>query len=268
MHIRQLIGESYLILNSGFMSKEITKVIHYCWFGRNPLPESAQKCIASWRKYLPDYEIIEWNEDNYDVNSIPYTAQAYEAKKYAFVSDYARFKILYEYGGLYFDTDVEVIRPLGDIIASGPFMGFEIDPDGKGYRGDVAPGLGLGAFPKMELYSDIMKAYKTFKFLNEDGSTNTKTVVKYITEILETKGLSSVKGIQEIDGLTIYPKEYFNPLNDNTGVLKVTENTRSIHWYAKSWLKPKNKLYSKIIKMCHRLFGDNSLSWVKHFVGK
>lgn len=95
----------------------IPKKIHYCWFGRNPLPESAQKCIASWKKYLPDYEIIEWDEDNFDVNCIPYTTQAYEAKKYAFVSDYARFKILYEHGGLYFDTDVEVIRPLDDIIA-------------------------------------------------------------------------------------------------------------------------------------------------------
>ena len=88
----------------------IPKVIHYCWFGGNPLPESAQKCIASWRKFLPDYEIKEWNESNFDVNAIPYTAQAYAAKKYAFVSDYARFSILYDNGGLYFDTDVEVIR--------------------------------------------------------------------------------------------------------------------------------------------------------------
>ncbi len=105
----------------------IPKVIHYCWFGGNPLPESAQKCIASWRKFLPDYEIKEWNESNFDVNAIPYTAQAYAAKKYAFVSDYARFSILYDNGGLYFDTDVEVIRPMDDIIENGPFMGFEID---------------------------------------------------------------------------------------------------------------------------------------------
>ena len=117
----------------------IPKKIHYCWFGRNPLPESALKCIESWRKYLPDYEIIEWNEDNFDVNSIPYTQQAYAARKYAFVSDYARFKILYEHGGLYFDTDVEVIKPMDDIVADGPFMGFEIDSDGKSYCGATAP---------------------------------------------------------------------------------------------------------------------------------
>lgn len=109
----------------------IPKIIHYCWFGRGPLPELAQKCIASWKKYLPDYEIKEWNEDNFDVNIIPYTAEAYQAKKYAFVSDYARFWIMYHYGGIYFDTDVEVIRPMDDIVANGNFMGFEVDPDGE-----------------------------------------------------------------------------------------------------------------------------------------
>ena len=103
----------------------IPKIIHYCWFGRNPLPPLAEKCIASWREFLPDYEIKEWNEDNFDVNIIPYTADAYNAKKYAFVSDYARFWILYKYGGLYFDTDVEVIKSMDDIVERGPFMGCE-----------------------------------------------------------------------------------------------------------------------------------------------
>lgn len=128
----------------------IPKIIHYCWFGRNPLPELAQKCIASWKKYLPDYEIKEWNEDNFDVNIIPYTAEAYAQKKYAFVSDYARFWILHKYGGIYFDTDVEVIRPIDDIIARGNFMGFETDPNpakGDASEGSVAPGLGLGVAP-------------------------------------------------------------------------------------------------------------------------
>ena len=103
----------------------IPKVIHYCWFGRNPLPKDAIICINSWKKNLPDFEIKEWNEDNFDVNMIPYTAEAYAAKKYAFVSDFARFWILYKHGGLYFDTDVEVIKPLDDIIARGNFMAYE-----------------------------------------------------------------------------------------------------------------------------------------------
>lgn len=230
----------------------IPKKIHYCWFGRNPLPESAQKCIASWRKYLPDYEIIEWNEDNFDVNSIPYTAQAYEAKKYAFVSDYARFKILYEHGGLYFDTDVEVIKPMDDIIAAGSFMGFEIDTDGKEYCGAVAPGLGLGASAGMDIYSEILEAYETFRYINEDGSQNMKTVVMYITEILQKKGLTSKRGIQHIEGLTIYPKEYFNPLESLTGRLKLTPETRSIHWYTMSWLE-QSPLRVKLSRLLHRV---------------
>ena len=125
----------------------IPKIIHYCWFGRNPLPESAQKCIASWKKFLPDYEIKEWNEDNFDVNIIPYTKEAYEAKKYAFVSDYARFWILYKYGGLYFDTDVEVIKPMDDIIERGPFMGIEVPANNAGTP-KVAPRPRPGGKPR------------------------------------------------------------------------------------------------------------------------
>lgn len=215
----------------------IPKKIHYCWFGRNPLPESAQKCIASWRKYLPDYEIVEWNEDNFDVNSIPYTMQAYQAKKYAFVSDYARFKILYEHGGLYFDTDVEVIRPMDDIIARGPFMGFEIDPCPQRPCGAVAPGLCLGAIAEMPLYKSILDYYRTLDFINADGSHNTTdAVVNITTRELIKVGLEDKAGIQKVADITIYPAEYFNPFDDATGRLNKTNNTYTIHWYSKTWL--------------------------------
>ena len=142
----------------------IPKIIHYCWFGRNPLPELALRCIESWKKFLPDYEIKEWNEDNFDVNIIPYTAQAYKAKKYAFVSDYARFWILYQYGGVYFDTDVEVIKPMEEFIKQGSFMGCENGADGGGLR--VAPGLGLGVESGSELYKEILDKYASFSFYN------------------------------------------------------------------------------------------------------
>lgn len=243
----------------------LPKIIHYCWFGRNPLPKSALKCIASWKKFFPDYEIIEWNEDNFDVNSIPYTAQAYEARKYAFVSDYARFKILYEHGGLYFDTDVEVIRSMDDIIAAGPFMGFEIDPNGKDYCGAVNPGLGLGATANMPLYANIMEAYKDFQYLKADGSQNMKTVVMYVTEILQSNGLTPKIGLQEIEGITIYPKEFFNPLDSLTGRLKKTENTRSIHWYTMSWLKI-NPLRQQFSRIAHRIFGVKIFSVIQNIV--
>ena len=156
---------------------KIPKTIHYCWFGRNPLPSLAIKCIASWKKYLPDYEIKEWNEDNFDVNVVPYTREAYAAKKYAFVSDYARFKILYEEGGLYFDTDVEVIKPFDDIIARGAFMGCERDAGDRG-GACVNPGLGLGANPNFGLYKEILDLYATLHFSYPEGSLNLKTVVR------------------------------------------------------------------------------------------
>ena len=247
----------------------IPKTIHYCWFGRNPLPESAQRCIASWRKFFPDYQIIEWNEDNFDVNAIPYTAQAYAARKYAFVSDFARFQILYDHGGLYFDTDVEVIAPMDDIIARGPFMGFEIDPKAEqagrdGACGAVAPGLGLGVNPGLGLYAEILQAYREFQFLNPNGSPNQTTVVTYTTQILLRHGLKATPGIQQVAGVFIYPKEYFNPLDDNTGRLVRTPNTRSIHWYTKTWLN-RPKWRHKLAQLSHRILGTDTPAKIRRF---
>lgn len=231
----------------------IPKTIHYCWFGRNPLPEKARKCIASWRKFFPDYEIKEWNEDNFDVNIIPYTREAYEAKKYAFVSDYARFWILYRYGGLYFDTDVEVIKSMDDIIECGPFMGVEV-PSKNGLKPQVAPGLGLGATPGLDLYKLLLDKYATLSFRNLDGSLNQKTIVAHTTKVLVGQGLQKTDEIQQVAGVWIYPADYFNPLDSLTGKLKITENTRSIHWYMNSW-SDTGKFYKWLSKLSHRWFG-------------
>ena len=235
----------------------IPKVIHYCWFGYGPLPELAQKCIASWKKYLPDYEIKEWNEDNFDVNIIPYTTEAYAAKKYAFVSDYARFWILYKYGGIYFDTDVEVIRPLDDIIKKGNFMGFETDPKlpfdvsgrnvseanvNPGLGLGVAPGLGLGVAPGLGIMKQMLDYYDGQHFLLESNMRNQITVVHIATHVLLDNGLKYVPGIQKIaDDCYIYPSEYFCPINVTTGRIHVGSNTRTIHHYAGTWV---DKRYS------------------------
>lgn len=242
----------------------IPKVIHYCWFGKNPLPPLAVKCIESWKKYLPDYEIKEWNEDNFDVNIIPYTKEAYEAKKYAFVSDYARFWILYRYGGLYFDTDVEVIKPMDKIIARGPFMGCEneVGRDGAAALA-VAPGLGLGVTPGLGLYKEMLDLYATLHFVRSDGSLNQKTVVQYTTEILCRHGLENANEIQKCAGIWIYPKEYFCPLDYDTKKRFDTENTYTIHHFAASWYSSKEKLRIKII----RLIGEKPtrlLRYIKH----
>lgn len=235
------------------MTNSIPKVIHYCWFGRNPLPESAKKCIASWRKFLPDYEIKEWNEDNYDVNKIAYTAEAYAMKKYAFVSDYARFDILYQYGGLYFDTDVEVIKPFDDIVAKGPFMGCEIDP--KGSVGiAVAPGLGLGVNPGLGLYKEILEYYANRHYYVDGEIVENVTVVTHTTRVLQKNGLQNIPGIQQVAGVTIYPMCYFNPFEDATGRLTITPETHSIHWFSKTWLNM-SPLRIKFSRFVHRVIG-------------
>lgn len=232
----------------------IPKKIHYCWFGRNPLPEDALKCIASWRKYLPDYEIIEWNEDNFDVNAIPYTAQAYSAKKYAFVSDYARFKILYENGGLYFDTDVEVIRSLDHIIDNGAFMGIEkslATTKGTGCIG-VNAGLGLGAESGLPIYKRILDFYENRSFENE-----TSTVVTNVTQLLMLEGLKNENEMQYVAGIRIYPAEYFCPMDSTTGIIDITSSTVSIHHYSCSWIDHKSinyRLYA-LKKRLIKIFG-------------
>lgn len=221
----------------------IPHIIHYCWFGHNPLPELAQKCIASWKKFLPDYEIREWNEDNFDVNMIPYTAEAYRQKKYAFVSDYARFWILYRYGGLYFDTDVEIICPMDDIIERGCFMGFEVDPDGKNTPGKYAPrytfavnpGLGTGFFKGHPFLQKMMQLYATLTFHDAEMNPWLKTIVAYTTEALVEEGLQNKKGIQRVGDITVYPHEYFAPINVISGKLHITPSTHTIHHYMGSW---------------------------------
>ena len=238
------------------------KIIHYCWFGRNPLPELAQKCIASWRKFLPEYEIWQWSEESmenenpifdkiltFDVNVIPYTAEAYRQKKYAFVSDYARFWILYHHGGLYFDTDVEVIRPMDDIITKGNFMGFEVDPDGENTPGKYAPryafgvnpGLGTGFSKACPFLKKMILLYGQLTFQNTGMNPWLKTVVAHTTEALMEEGLKNQKGIQQVGYITIYPHEYFAPIDVITGRLHVMPNTRSIHRYMGSWDEGKRK---------------------------
>ena len=216
----------------------IPKVIHYCWFGGKPLPESALKCISSWKKFLPDYEIRRWDESNFDVRAIPYVADAYDAGKYAFVSDYARFCILHAHGGIYFDTDVEVVAPMDDILASGPFLGCEHALSGEVA---VAPGLGMAAYPGMPFLAEMSESYHGLRFRNDDGSFNTVTIVKYTTDALVSKGFVKEDRFQTCCGFSIYPTDYFCPLDYRTGKLTKTVNTRTIHHYAATWHTWKDK---------------------------
>jgi hypothetical protein len=230
------------------MQTRIPKIIHYCWFGGKEKPESALKYIESWRKYFPDYEIREWNESNYDVFKAAYSGEAYLAGKYAFVSDYARFDILFHHGGIYFDIDVEVIRPFADILQNSAFAGME-------GAGRINPGLGIGAIKDFTLMGEIASYYSSLRFINKEGSCNLQTVVEYISFILKKKGLKNNDTIQNIQGLRIYPSEFFSPKSNVTGLLKITGNTRSIHHYNGSWV-PGNALgYYAAKRFLCRKFG-------------
>ena len=242
----------------------IPKIIHYCWFGGKPLPKSAEKCIASWKKHLPGYEIKRWDESNFDVNAIPYTREAYAACKFAFVSDYARFWILYHYGGVYFDTDVEAINNMDDIISAGNFMGVEQQND---ERITVAPGLGMGVIRENSLFGHMIEVYSRAHFLSDDGTPCLKNIVEITTEQLQKYGLRNISEIQECCGFTIYPKDYFCPIDYDTRELKITENTRTIHHYAESWV-PRSTRFKNALS---RLFGKRFMSClirIKAFVKK
>lgn len=185
----------------------------------------------------------------FDVNGIPYTAEAYKQKKYAFVSDYARFWILYRYGGIYFDTDVEVIRPMDDIIAKGNFMGFEMDPDGKNTPGRYAPrycfgvnpGIGFGITKEHPFIKQMLDKYEAMEFRMPSAPWG-KTIVAYTTEALMEDGLKNVRGIQTVGDITIYPHEYFAPINVISRRLHITQNTYTIHWYMGSWDEKRKSL--------------------------
>lgn len=226
----------------------IPKVIHYCWFGGKQLPQDAVDCIKSWKKYYPDYEIVEWNEDNFDVNICDYVKEAYAEKKWAFVSDYARFWILYNYGGLYFDTDVEVIKRASDIIAKGAFMGNECSLEKDKVL--VNPGLGMGAEKELPFFKTVLDYYSIIHF----DKFHMKTVCEYTTELLNELGYQYDGMIKTISGLNIYPVDYFCPMNYYTGEISITQNTCSIHHFSATWITDKEKKAMQTQKKIEEMF--------------
>lgn len=230
----------------------IPKKIHYCWFGEKEKPEKAKRCIESWKKYCPDYEITEWNENNFDTNQNGYTRMCIKEKKYAFLSDYARLVIVEEHGGIYFDTDVEVIRNIDELLENEAFFGFENDEY-------ISTGLGFGAVAHHEAIRLMIQEYDNLL----DGTKGTITCPALNTKALSTVGLVKNGQKQNVMGAEIYPVEYLNPYDDTIGKLTKTKNTYSIHWYSKSWLDKKTILRSKITQPFHRIFGVNCFEWLK-----
>lgn len=210
----------------------IPKIIHYCWFGRKDIPDRLQKCIKSWEKHLTDYKFICWNEDDFDINSTIWTKEAYQAKKYAFVSDYVRLLALEKYGGIYLDTDVFLKQPLDSFLHYKAFTGFE--------KENAITSAVIGCEPHFPLIQEFLSFYDGKHFLGEDGSLNNEANVVMMTNILLKYGLQLDDTEQSIEEMRIFPCAYFCPLdfyhNDHS-----TEQTVAIHYFDASWLDEDTK---------------------------
>ena len=231
---------------------KIPKIIHYCWFGRGEKPEIVKKCINSWKDKLKDYEIKEWNEDSFDINTNEFIRQAYQAKKYAFVSDYVRVYALYNYGGIYLDTDVEVFQSFDKYLNNDSFWGFE--------AGNFIATSTIGAAKGNKLIKRFLDSYERKSFINNDGSFNVTTNVKMVSNIFEELGVELNGKYQEINGIgVVYPIEIFSPYDYRYYEDMRNSDTVCIHKYYKSWLPINIKMKIKIKKIICKIIGVKKL---------
>ncbi|WP_246943877.1 glycosyltransferase family 32 protein [Bacillus pinisoli] len=242
-------------------SSQIPKTIHYCWFGGKEKPEMVKRCMESWRKHLPEYEIVEWNESNFDITKNDYIKEAYASGKFAFVSDYVRVYALYHYGGIYLDTDVEVYKSFNDLLHHPSFWGFE-------QENYIATST-IGAQKGNALIKEFLDSYKNKRFINEDGTFNSLTNVAVITRLLEWFGLSKNGQYQEIEGLGVfYPQTYLSPYDYINCQSYKTEDTYAMHHFYKSWLPVRKRVNANIKKMLSRVIGGNNILRLRNILSR
>lgn len=219
----------------------IPKIIHYCWFGGKEHPQSVQKCIESWKKFCSDYVFIEWNENNFDVNYNDFTREAYEAKNYAFVSDVARLYALCKWGGVYLDTDVELIKPIDDFLQYEGVTCFQSE------NNVVSTGL-LACIKGFALFEEFLSSYDNLHFKQSNGKCCLNPNNNLFTDLCVSYGLERNNCLQTIKGLTIFPREWFSPKNPITKEIKITKNTYAIHYYDGSWYSDITEYKAKLRK--------------------
>ena len=237
----------------------IPKKIHYCWLGGNPLPPLAKKCIQSWKKYCPDYEIICWNESNYDFTKHPYMKQALEVKKWGFVPDYARLDILYQHGGIYLDTDVELVKNIDDLLQYKFYAGFESEKV-------INLGLGFGAEAGHPLLKEMMDDYDNYSFIKEGGALNLTPSPIIQSQFLRKYGLKTDNGEIQIihHDCYIFPQQYMFPKATGLNRYDVRPETYSIHHCAASWMPFKDRLQVRIATF----FGHELTNKLRQFIKK
>ena len=229
----------------------IPKIIHYCWFGGNPLPELAQKCIASWKKYCPDYEIKEWNEGNFDLNCCDYVREAYETKKWAFVSDYARLEIIYTQGGIYLDTDVELLQSLDEFLGLPCFLGTET-------TGLINTGVGFGAEKGNTAVKVLLGEYENLHFIKNNGMLDMIPCPQRNDAAIKKLGYRfSENDIWKISQVVVFPPQYFCPIDYQTERINIQECTVSIHHFSASWHTELEERIYKVRKKFTRKYGKN-----------
>lgn len=218
---------------SAYESIQIPRIIHYCWFGGEKIPTQYKKWMESWKRHCPDYEIIEWNERNYDVHKNRYISQAYESKKWAFVSDYLRIDIIGEYGGVYLDTDVELIQNLDELLMNDAFCGFE-SYDYVNY------GSGFGARKNNAIVNEIREYCENREFVRGDGSFDQTTSPIIQTEIMLKHGLKCNGEFQVVDGMAVYPSRVLCGMSPHSfRIEKDLTDTYAIHHFSGSWVEDK-----------------------------
>lgn len=235
----------------------IPKVLHYCWFGGDELPALESSCVETWERVMPGYEIRRWDESNFDVNRCDFAREAYEQGMYAFVSDYARYVILYEQGGIFLDTDIKVLKSYDSLLFNKGFCGYM---QNNQY---VNPGLILGSEQTFSLFKDVIDCYESTHFSQSGSRVNPLTSPRVLTTLLEERyGLRRDGTYQEFDdGFVVYPAEYFDPLDSHSGAMNVTASTYSIHLYSGTWLSPAKKYRIKMRKHLASKVGPR-LSWL------
>lgn len=230
----------------------IPRIIHYCWFGKGEKPAIVKKCIASWKEKLPEYQIIEWNEDNVTISQNKYMREAYAEKKYAFVSDAVRVKALYEMGGFYLDTDVEVFKSFDELLNERCILGFE--------EGDYVATSFMAAEPQHELIKEFYDLYTNISFYKKNGEINTYTNVKKLTDLLEKRGLLKNGQYQKIKGdIAVYPKEFFSPYDYVNCIYEYTENSFCVHHFYVSWMPVHTRVKKKIKSCVVKVIGKKNM---------